>query len=76
MRYVESPVHEGYELLTAMPVGRLEHAIWQIPFRDFEEVVKKANRYSSLGAVKLADQQSVHGHCSVSRFLVVSASTT
>lgn len=57
MQYVESPVHEGYELLTAKPVGRLEHAIWQIPFRDFEEVVKKANRYSSLGVLKLADQR-------------------
>ena len=57
MHYVESPVHEGYELLTAKPVGRLEHAIWQIPFRDFEEVVKKANRYSSLGSIKLADQR-------------------
>ncbi|MDH4153351.1 MAG: glycosyltransferase family 2 protein, partial [Nitrospira sp.] len=57
MKYAESPVHEGYELLTAKPVGRLEHAIWQIPFRDFEEVVKKANRYSSLGSIKLADQR-------------------
>jgi glycosyltransferase involved in cell wall biosynthesis len=55
MKYVESPVHEGYELLTSKPVGRLEHAIWQIPFRNFEEVVKKANRYSTLGALKLAD---------------------
>jgi glycosyltransferase involved in cell wall biosynthesis len=57
MRYVELPVHEGYELLTDKPVGRLEHAIWQIPFRDFEEVVRKANRYSSLGALKLVDQR-------------------
>jgi len=57
MKYAESPVHEGYELLTDKPVGRLEHAIWQIPFRDFEEVVKKANRYSSLGALKLADRR-------------------
>ena len=57
MKYAESPVHEGYELLTAKPVGRLKHAIWQIPFRDFEEVVKKANRYSSLGSIKLADQR-------------------
>lgn len=57
MRYVESPVHEGYELLTPKPVGRLEHAIWQIPFRNFEEVVKKANRYSTLGALKLADKR-------------------
>lgn len=57
MTYAESPVHEGYELLTDKPVGRLEHAIWQVPFRDFEEVVRKANRYSSLGALKLADQR-------------------
>jgi hypothetical protein len=55
MKYVESPVHEGYELLTPKPVGRLEHAIWQIPFRNFEEVVRKANRYSTLGALKLTD---------------------
>jgi glycosyltransferase involved in cell wall biosynthesis len=53
MRYTELPVHEGYELLTDRAVGRLRHAIWQIPFRDFEEVVKKANRYSTLGAQKL-----------------------
>jgi glycosyltransferase involved in cell wall biosynthesis len=57
MKYAESPVHEGYELLTGKRVGRLEHAIWQIPFRGFEEVVKKANRYSSLGSLKLADRR-------------------
>ena len=57
MRYVESPVHEGYELLTPKPVGRLQHAIWQVPFRNFEEVVKKANRYSTLGALKLANRR-------------------
>jgi glycosyltransferase involved in cell wall biosynthesis len=57
MQYMALPVHEGYELLTAKPVGRLEHAIWQVPFRNFEEVVKKANRYSTLGALKLTDKQ-------------------
>ena len=57
MRYVESPVHEGYELLTSKPVGQLKHAIWQIPFKNFEEVVNKANRYSTLGALKLADKR-------------------
>lgn len=57
MRYVESPVHEGYELLTPKPVGRLEHGFWQIPFRNFEEVVKKANRYSTLGSLKLANRR-------------------
>jgi len=57
MKYVESPVHEGYELLTPKPVGRLEHAIWQVPFRNFEEVVKKANRYSTLGVLKLSNRR-------------------
>ena len=57
MKYVELPVHEGYELLTPKAVGRLEHAIWQIPFRNFEEVVEKANRYSTLGALKLVDKR-------------------
>ncbi|MGQ0666553.1 MAG: glycosyltransferase family 2 protein [Nitrospiraceae bacterium] len=57
MRYTESPVHEGYELLTAKPVGRLDHAIWQIPFKNFEEVVRKANRYSTLGAETLRERR-------------------
>ncbi len=53
LRYVESPVHEGYELASPKPVGRLQQAIWQVPFRNFEEILKKANRYSTLGARKL-----------------------
>ncbi len=57
MTYVESPVHEGYELLTPKPVGRLKHAIWQVPFRNFEEVLKKANRYSTLGVLKISDKR-------------------
>ncbi|MCC6139081.1 MAG: glycosyltransferase family 2 protein [Nitrospira sp.] len=57
MKYIESPVHEGYELLTPKPAGRLQHAIWQVPFKNFEEVVKKANRYSTLGVLKLADKR-------------------
>src|SRR5581483_3630811 len=54
MRYTDEPVHEGYELLTARPLGRLRNEIWQIPFRNLGEVVDKANRYSTLGARKLA----------------------
>jgi glycosyltransferase involved in cell wall biosynthesis len=57
MRYTDEPVHEGYELLTDRPLGRLHNAIWQFPFRNLEEVIAKANRYSSLGAVKLADKR-------------------
>ena len=31
--------------------------IWQFPFRDLEEVLRKANRYSSLGIPKLAHKR-------------------
>jgi len=57
MRYTLDPVHEGYELLTGKPVGTLHNAIWQFPFRNLAEVLAKANRYSSLGAAKLAGRQ-------------------
>jgi len=57
MRYTLEPVHEGYELLTARPIGTLHNAIWQFPFRDLGEVLHKANRYSSLGATKLSGKR-------------------
>jgi glycosyltransferase involved in cell wall biosynthesis len=57
MRYTSEPVHEGYELLTNRPLGRLRNAIWQYPFRNLEEIIAKMNRYSSLGAAKLADKR-------------------
>jgi glycosyltransferase involved in cell wall biosynthesis len=53
MRYRLDPVHEGYELLTARPLGRLQNAIWQFPFRGLDEIIAKMNRYSTLGAAKL-----------------------
>src|SRR5213078_2585189 len=61
MRYRNDPVHEGYELLTNRPVGRLESAIWQFPFRNLEELIAKMNRYSSLGAGKLAGKRTSMG---------------
>ncbi len=57
LRYTLEPVHEGYELLTGKPVGTLRNAIWQFPFRNLEEILHKANRYSSLGAAKLAGKR-------------------
>jgi glycosyltransferase involved in cell wall biosynthesis len=56
MRYRDEAVHEGYEPLTDTPLGRLQSAIWQLPFRNLEEIISKMNRYSSLGARKLADR--------------------
>jgi glycosyltransferase involved in cell wall biosynthesis len=57
MRYTLEPVHEGYENLSGKPIGTLQNAIWQFPFRDLDEVIRKMNRYSSLGVPKLADKQ-------------------
>jgi glycosyltransferase involved in cell wall biosynthesis len=57
MRYRNEPVHEGYELLTTRPPGELRAAIWQFPFRNLDELIRKMNRYSSLGAAKLADRR-------------------
>jgi glycosyltransferase involved in cell wall biosynthesis len=57
MRYDNDPVHEGYELLTQRPLGRLQGAIWQIPFRNLEEIINKMNRYSSLGVQKLSGKR-------------------
>jgi glycosyltransferase involved in cell wall biosynthesis len=54
MRYTPEPVHEGYEVLNGKPVGTLDNFIWQFPFRNLEEVIRKTNRYSTLGASKLA----------------------
>jgi glycosyltransferase involved in cell wall biosynthesis len=57
MRYTLEPVHEGYEALTDKPIATLQNAIWQFPFRSLEEVLEKANRYSSLGVPKLANKR-------------------
>ena len=57
MRYRPDPVHEGYEVLSGKPLGTLHNAIWQFPFRNLEEIINKANRYSSLGAVKLVHKR-------------------
>jgi glycosyltransferase involved in cell wall biosynthesis len=58
MRYDDGPVHEGYELATDRTLGILQNAIWQLPFRNLEEVVGKMNRYSSLGVRKLSGRRA------------------
>jgi len=57
MRYTTEAVHEGFEVPSGKPIGTLANAIWQFPFRDLEEVLRKANRYSSLGVQKLANKR-------------------
>jgi glycosyltransferase involved in cell wall biosynthesis len=55
LRYDNSPVHEKYELTNSKDPGHLQNAIWQLPFRNMTEVLHKANRYSSLGAARVAE---------------------
>lgn len=57
MSYDQKAVHENYILHTSKPLGYLQQAIWQFPFKDFSEVMHKANRYSSLGAQRLAGKK-------------------
>ncbi len=68
MAYTLEPVHEGYRLLTAKPLGTLTQAIWQFPFANLGEVVAKLNRYSTLGAAKVAPGRASMGRalCSAS----------
>jgi len=53
MQYDMKPVHEGYVLSSDKPIGQMQNAIWQFPFKNMAEVMHKANRYSSLGAEKI-----------------------
>lgn len=53
LRFMPDPVHERYDVISDKPCGRLQSDIHQIPFRNLEEVIHKANRYSTLGAEKL-----------------------
>jgi glycosyltransferase involved in cell wall biosynthesis len=66
MRYTLEPVHEGFETLNDKPIGTLKNAIWQFPFRNLDEVIRKMNRYSSLGVPKLKHKRvsmaSAFGH--------------
>lgn len=54
MTYEEKQVHEGYVLHSQKPIGHLKNPIWQFPFKNMSEVMQKANRYSSLGAQRIA----------------------
>jgi len=54
LKFSNDRVHEAYEILSDNPAGYLTHAIWQMPFRNLSEILRKADKYSTLGAEKLA----------------------
>lgn len=54
LTFKNDPVHEEYRIISDNPPGYLQQPIWQFPYKNLEEVVHKANKYSTLGADKLA----------------------
>ena len=58
LTYTPLVVHEGFVSHSTKPIGFLQAALWQIPFENLTELIQKANRYSSLGAEKLAAKNS------------------
>lgn len=53
MSYTMDKVHEGFISHSDKEIGIINNNIWQFPFKNMEEVIYKANRYSSLGVSKL-----------------------
>ncbi len=56
MEYKLDQVHEGYISKSDQPIGRLKQPIWQIPYRNVEEMMRKMNRYSTLGVDRLVQK--------------------
>ena len=53
MSYTLDSVHEGFISHSDKEIGVIKNFIWQFPFKNTEEVINKANRYSTLGIEKL-----------------------
>jgi glycosyltransferase involved in cell wall biosynthesis len=60
MSYTSEEVHEGFISHSENNIGTIDNYIWQIPFKNTEEVINKANRYSTLGVEKL-EKRGVNG---------------
>jgi glycosyltransferase involved in cell wall biosynthesis len=57
-RYTPSLAHEGHELTSDRPPGRTDNVVWHFPFRTLEEILHKANLYSTLGAQAQVDKRA------------------
>ena len=53
MNYDLNKVHEGYISNSDHEIGTIKNSIWQFPFKNAEEIIQKADSYSTLGASKL-----------------------
>ena len=61
MIYTMEPVHEGFISHSSKKIGLIKNYIWQFPFKNIEEVLHKANRYSTLGVLKLQEKNKKGG---------------
>jgi len=61
MTYDLKSVHEGFISHSDKEIGVINNIIWQFPFKNTEEVIHKANRYSTLGVEKLQDRGEIGG---------------
>jgi glycosyltransferase involved in cell wall biosynthesis len=53
MKYTSDLVHESFISMSDNQIGVLKNYIWQFPFKNTEEVIDKANKYSTLGVERL-----------------------
>jgi len=61
MRYTRI-IHEAVELKGPnQTIGKLDNPLWQFPFQSFEEIMHKANRYSTFGARMIERRVSMGG---------------
>ena len=61
MSYDLKPVHEGFVSQSNLEIGVIKNSIWQFPYKNTEELINKANRYSTLGVKKLQDKGKTSG---------------
>ena len=61
MSYDLKSVHEGFVSHSKKEIGVMNNTIWQFPFKNTEEVIHKANRYSTLGVKKLQEKGEIGG---------------
>ncbi len=55
LKFKPDAVHERYEVISEKACGYFKSPIRQIPYKNLDELIHKANRYSTLGAEKLAE---------------------
>lgn len=61
LKFKNDAVHERYDVISNQKCGFLNAFINQVPFKNLEEVIHKANRYSTLGAQKLCETDKKPG---------------